>query len=123
MKAIRIHNYGGPEVMKYEDAPVPVAGKGEAVVKIAAAGVNFIDIYFRSGLRKLRNCRSPPGTREPGRSASIGEGVTDVGRRSRRVRDGAGLVCGIRCCPGLEAREAAGQYRLQGSAPRSCFKA
>jgi len=53
MKAIRIHNYGGPEVMKYEETPAPVPGKGEAVVKIAAAGLNFIDIYFRTGLSKV----------------------------------------------------------------------
>src|SRR5256885_6190327 len=52
MKAIRIHAYGGPEALKYEDVPVPVAGKGEALVKIAAIGVNFIDIYDRAGVYK-----------------------------------------------------------------------
>ena len=78
MKAIRIHNYGGPEVMKYEDAPMPAAGKGEAVVKIAAAGVNFIDIYYRSGLHKVPQLPFITGHEGAGTVASIGEGVTDV---------------------------------------------
>lgn len=50
MKAIRIHQFGGPEVICYEEVPTPVPGPGEALVKIAAAGVNFIDIYHRTGL-------------------------------------------------------------------------
>jgi len=78
MKAIRIHSYGGPEVLKYEDAPVPAAGKGEAVVKIAAAGVNFIDIYFRSGLQKAAQLPFTPGHEGAGTVVSTGEGVTDV---------------------------------------------
>src|SRR5262245_7928263 len=78
MKAIRIHNYGGPEVLSYEDAPVPNAGKGEAVVKIAAAGFNFIDIYFRTGTNKSANLPFTPGQEGSGTVASIGEGVTEV---------------------------------------------
>lgn len=78
MKAIRIHNYGGPEVMKYEEAPAPAAGKGEAVVKIAAAGVNFIDIYFRSGLYKAAQLPFTPGQEGAGIVNAIGEGVTEV---------------------------------------------
>jgi NADPH2:quinone reductase len=61
MKAIRIHNYGGPEVMRYEETPEPVPGKGEAVVKIAAAGLNFIDIYFRTGSSKAAQLPFTPG--------------------------------------------------------------
>ena len=78
MKAIRIHNYGGPEVLQYEDAPAPSAGKGEAVVKIAAAGLNFIDIYFRSGLSKAASLPFTPGHEGAGTVTSIGEGVTEV---------------------------------------------
>lgn len=52
MKSIRVHTCGGPEQLKYEDIPTPAPGRGEARVKIAAAGVNFIDIYHRSGLYK-----------------------------------------------------------------------
>src|SRR5436190_6419827 len=78
MKAIRVHNYGGPEVMKYEDVPVPTPGKGEAVVKIAAAGLNFIDIYFRTGLSKAAQLPFTPGQEGAGTVSSIGEGVTEV---------------------------------------------
>ena len=78
MKAVRIHNYGGPGVLKYEDVPEPVAGKGEAVVKIAAAGLNFIDIYFRSGLSKAAKLPFTLGQEGAGTVTAIGEGVTDV---------------------------------------------
>lgn len=50
MKAIVIHAHGGPDVLRYEDAPDPVAGPGELLVEVAAAGVNFIDTYQREGL-------------------------------------------------------------------------
>ena len=49
MKAIRVHEFGEPEVLSYDDLPLPEPGPGEARVKIAAAGVNFIDIYHRKG--------------------------------------------------------------------------
>jgi NADPH2:quinone reductase len=78
MKAIRIHNYGGPEVLKYEEVPVPTAGKGEAVVRIAAAGVNFIDVYFRTGLSKPAHLPFTPGQEGAGTITAIGEGVTEL---------------------------------------------
>src|SRR5438132_1182705 len=78
MKAIRIHNYGGPEVLKYKEVAAPTPKKGEAVVKIAAAGVNFIDIYHRTGLYKAAQFPFSPGQEGSGTVTSIGEGVTDV---------------------------------------------
>ena len=78
MKAIRIHNYGGPEVLKYEDVPVPTAGKSEAVVRIATAGVNYIDIYFRTGLSKAAQLPFTPGQEGAGTVTAIGDGVTEV---------------------------------------------
>ena len=53
MKAIRVHEFGGPEALRYEDLPTPEPGQGEVLVKIAAAGVNYIDIYHRVGLYPL----------------------------------------------------------------------
>jgi NADPH:quinone reductase len=53
MKAIRIHEFGGSEVLRYEDVPVPGLNRGEVLVKIAAAGINFIDIYHRTGLYSM----------------------------------------------------------------------
>ena len=49
MKAVRIHEFGGPENMRYEEVPEPTPKPGQAVVKLDASGVNFIDIYRRSG--------------------------------------------------------------------------
>src|SRR5262244_530379 len=49
MKAIQVQKPGGPEALTLVDLPVPKAKPNEAVVKIAAAGVNFIDVYFREG--------------------------------------------------------------------------
>lgn len=49
MKAIRVHAYGGPEVMRLEELPTPVPGPGEALVRIRAASVNFIDVQKRRG--------------------------------------------------------------------------
>src|SRR3990172_8436108 len=52
MKAIRIHAPGGPEALQYDDVAEPTPGAGQAVVKLAAAGVNYIDVYFRTGANK-----------------------------------------------------------------------
>src|SRR5215831_6691876 len=53
MKAIQVQKTGGPDVLTLVDLPVPQPKANEAVVKIAAAGVNFIDVYFREGRYKV----------------------------------------------------------------------
>jgi len=53
MKAIRVHAPGGPDALRYEDVPRPTPGPGQVLVKIEAAGVNFIDVYQRTGLYKV----------------------------------------------------------------------
>ena len=53
MHAVRIHQTGGPEVLRYEEVPHPEPGPGQALVQVAAAGVNFIDIYQREGVYKI----------------------------------------------------------------------
>lgn len=53
MKAIRIHSHGGPEVMRLEDLPLPEPARGQVLVRVEAAGVNFIDTYQRSGQYKV----------------------------------------------------------------------
>ena len=50
MKAIQVHAYGGPEALKLEELPIPQPGQGQALVKIEAIGVNYIDVYHRTGL-------------------------------------------------------------------------
>src|SRR5438309_10141286 len=58
MKAIRIHNYGGPEVLQYEAAPRPKPGKGEVLIRVHAAGVNRMDWRVRAGYMKDLIARS-----------------------------------------------------------------
>ncbi len=77
MKAIRIHMTGGPEVLRYEDVAPPAAGEGQVLVKIAAAGVNFIDVYHRSGLYRVP-LPFTPGQEAAGVVTGVGTGVTDV---------------------------------------------
>ena len=77
MRAIRVHDYGGPEVLRLEDLPVPEPGAGEARVKIAAVGVNFIDIYHRSGQYK-GVLPMTPGMEAAGVVDAVGPDVSDV---------------------------------------------
>jgi NADPH2:quinone reductase len=83
MKSIRLHQHGGPEVLKYEEAPVPAPGPKEALIKIAAIGVNFIDVYHRTGLYKMAPPFTP-GSEASGVIESVGSEVTDL-RPGQRV--------------------------------------
>ena len=77
MKAVRVHTPGGPDVMRYEDVPEPTAKAGEAIVKVEAAGLNYIDVYFRSGQYKA----APPftlGMEAGGTVSAVGPNVTEV---------------------------------------------
>jgi len=53
MKAVRLHEFGGPEVLRYEDSPRPIASGGEVLVRVHAAGINPPDLYLRDGYRAL----------------------------------------------------------------------
>ena len=77
MKAIRVHTPGGPEVMKYEDAPDPQPKPGEAIVKVDAAGLNYIDVYFRTGAYKAE-VPFTPGMEAGGTVTAVGPNVTEV---------------------------------------------
>ena len=77
MKAIRVHEVGGPEVLKYEEIPVPTPGAGQAVVKVEAIGLNFIDCYHRMGLYKVA-LPFTPGMEAAGTVTAIAPGVTEV---------------------------------------------
>jgi NADPH2:quinone reductase len=76
-KAIRIHTHGGPEVMHFEAVPTPEPGPGEALVRHAAIGLNYIDVYFRTGLYKS-SLPLIPGMEAAGTVAAVGDGVTVV---------------------------------------------
>jgi NADPH2:quinone reductase len=77
MKAIRIHAPGGPEALKFDDVPEPTPGAGQALVTLAAAGINFIDVYFRTGMYKAP-LPLTLGLEGAGVVTAVGTGVTDV---------------------------------------------
>lgn len=77
MKAIRVHEVGGPDVLRYEEVPVPTPGPGQAVVKVTAIGLNFIDCYFRAGLYKT-SLPFTPGMEAAGTVTATAAGVTEV---------------------------------------------
>ena len=83
MKAILAHAFGGPEVLKYEEAEDPKAGPGEVVIDIKAAGINPADTYMRGGAYAIK----PDLPYTPG-----GDGWRGCGDRPRRYR-----VCDWRC--------------------------
>jgi NADPH2:quinone reductase len=82
MKAIQITQYGGPDVLHYTSIDVPQPKAGEALVKIHAIGVNFIDVYQRTG-RYPGALPFTPGSEAAGVVEAIGEGVTEVKKGDR----------------------------------------
>jgi NADPH2:quinone reductase len=76
--AIRIHETGGPEKMVWEDIPLPAPKPGEALVRHKAVGLNFIDVYFRTGLYKAPSLPAIIGMEGAGVVEAIGDGVTEV---------------------------------------------
>jgi NADPH2:quinone reductase len=83
MKAIAIQKPGGPEALQLLDLPVPQPKPGEALVKVEAAGVNFIDVYYRSGHYKTPQLPLVLGSEGAGIVESVGEGVTTVKKGDR----------------------------------------
>jgi NADPH2:quinone reductase len=77
MKAIRVHETGGPEKLIYEDVPIPIPGPDQARVKVQAIGLNYIDVYFRTGLYKT-TLPFTPGMEAAGLVDAIGGNVTGV---------------------------------------------
>src|SRR5947208_16552457 len=75
MLAIRVHEHGGPEVLRYADVSVPKPGPGEMRIHVEAAGVNFIDVYHRKGLYPIERPYTPGGE-AAGVVREIGPGVT-----------------------------------------------
>src|SRR3990172_6273663 len=77
MKAMRVLRYGGPEAMTLEEIPPPKPGEGQALVRLQAVGVNFIDIYQRMGLYPVP-LPFTPGNEGSGIVQETGTGVTEV---------------------------------------------
>jgi NADPH2:quinone reductase len=82
-RAIRIHEYGGPQVLKWQKAEIGAPGPGEIKLRQTAIGLNYIDIYMRTGLYPQPSLPFIPGMEGAGVVTEIGEGVRDlkIGRR------------------------------------------
>ena len=92
MKAIRVHEFGGPEVLKLEDVATPKPSGGEVLVRIHAAGVNPYDTYMRAGTYAVKpTLPYTPGSDGAGTVEAVGEGVKKV-RRGDRVYTGRTLT-------------------------------
>ena len=87
MKAIRVHETGGPEVLRWEDVTVGDPGPGEARVRHTAIGLNFVEVYYRTGLYKAPSLPFIPGSEAAGVVEAVGSGVTEV-RPGMRVAYG-----------------------------------
>jgi NADPH:quinone reductase len=122
VKAIRVAEVGGPEVLRMEEVPVPEPGPGRVVLRVEAAGVNFVDIYQRKGLYKVA-LPFTPGREVAGVVERVGEGVRGARPGDRVVSETAvggyaeyALVAAERAVPvpdGVDARLAAAAL-LQG---------
>lgn len=75
MRAVRVHELGGPEVIRVDEVPLPEPGEGEVLVRHAFIGVNFIDTYHRSGLYELPALPHGLGTEAAGTVEAVGSGV------------------------------------------------
>ena len=81
MKAIRVHQFGGPEVLKFEDVPDPRPGPGQVLVGVRAVGVNPVETYIRSGIYGPKQFPYIPGT-------DIGGVVEEVGQNVKQFKNG-----------------------------------
>jgi NADPH2:quinone reductase len=77
MKAIRVHQTGGPEAMQLDEIAVPTPGTGETLIEVAASGLNYIDVYFRTGLYPAP-LPFTLGMEGAGTVRAIGSGVAEV---------------------------------------------
>ena len=109
MKAVRVHELGGPEVLRYEEISNPSPKAGEVLVKIEAAGVNFLDIYYRSGFywggHHRRALPYIPGAEAAGIAFEVGTGVEEVkpgDRVAYGISNGSGSYAEFHAVPGWQ---------------------
>ncbi|EJZ17335.1 quinone oxidoreductase [Rhizobium sp. Pop5] len=77
-RAARIHQYGAPEVLKFEDIPIPEPADGEVLVRHTVIGLNFVDVYFRRGTMEVPSFPAVIGNEAAGIVEAVGRGVTSV---------------------------------------------
>lgn len=107
MKAVRVHELGGPEVLRYEDVETPKLHVDEALVEVAACGVNYLDIYYRSGFHwgghHQRDLPYIPGAEGAGVVRAVGREVSEVrvgDRVAYGISNGRGSYAEFAVIPG-----------------------
>ncbi len=100
-KAIRIHEYGGPEVMRWEEVEIGEPGPGQLRVRHGAVGLNYIDIYHRTGLYSLPALPWTLGMEGAGQVEAVGDGVSEfkVGDRVAYASPPVGAYAEVRLIP------------------------
>lgn len=83
MKAIRVHRHGGPDVLRLEDIDIGRPGPGEVLVRNRAIGLNFVDVYFRTGAYPPPALPFTPGNEGAGEVVAVGDGVEDFSAGDR----------------------------------------
>ena len=103
--AILVHSAGGPEVLQFEEVPLGPPSRGEARVRHAAIGVNFVDVYFRTGLYPPLGYPFVPGLEAAGVIEAVGPGVEEftVGDRVVYASRPLGAYCDVRNVPARSA--------------------
>lgn len=87
--AVRIHETGGPEVLRWEAVPLPEPGPGQVLLRQQAVGLNFIDVYYRTGLYKLPSLPAVIGQEGAGVVTAVGPDVSDLAPGDRVAYAGA----------------------------------
>jgi NADPH:quinone reductase-like Zn-dependent oxidoreductase len=106
MKAIRFHQHGGPEVLKYEDAPEPALRANEVLVRVKACALNHLDLWVRRGIPGVTiPLPHIPGSDVAGEIAQIGADVTTI-KLGQKVVLAPGVTCGkcAACLSGVDNR-------------------
>src|SRR3954469_17156777 len=84
MKAIRVHEFGGPEVLSFEEVDDPKPSAGQVLVRVGAVGVNPVDTYIRTGAHAVKpKLPYTPGLDAAGTVEAVGESVTRIGAGER----------------------------------------
>ena len=134
MKAIRVHEFGGPEVLRVEGVPEPRPGAGQVVVRVRAVGVHPVDTYIRSGAHAVRPALPyTPGLDAAGEVESVGEGVErlSAGQRVYVAGSLSGTYAELALCEESQCHplpehvlftEGAGVYTPYATAYRALFQ-
>ncbi len=134
MKAIRVHEFGGPEVLRVEEVPEPEPSAGQVLVRVRAAGVNPVDTYIRSGAHAVRpQLPYTPGLDAAGEVVAAGEGVERVAKGQRVYTAGSltGAYAELVLCDGSQCHplpdrvsfaQGAGVFTPYATAYRALFQ-